>query len=127
MTSASYSSDGRSCGRGMRNVPSSVMIARVAVATASALDWVRPTMLIMTWPPPVSGPPSGRYGSSPVTWPVTPDAAKARTASSSRLSGTGFAWLSNASALPYNVLPSANCRLRRVMKVSMSEWRANSA
>ena len=35
---------------------------RDAVATASALECVRPTMLIITWPPPVSGPASGWYG-----------------------------------------------------------------
>ena len=73
---------------------------RVAVATASALDCVRPTVLIITWPPPVSGPASGRNGSSALTGPVTPDAANARIASSSRLSGTGADSLVYASALP---------------------------
>ncbi len=70
------------------------MTHSVTVATASALDWVLPTVLIMIWPPPVSGPASGRYGSSPLTGPVTPDAAKTRIASSSVVNGTGAASLS---------------------------------
>ncbi len=94
-------------------------MTRLTVATASALDCVRPTVAIMIWPPPVSGPASGLYGSSPFTWPVTPDAAKARTASSSRPSGTGCDWLSNARALPWSRLPSDTRRLRRVSIVSM--------
>ena len=57
--SSRYSSGGNCCGRRRRKLPSSRMTHRFAVATASALEDVRPTRLIITCPPPVSGPAAG--------------------------------------------------------------------
>ena len=103
------------------------MMNSVAVATASALDCVRPTMLIMTWPPPVSGPAVGsvRQLAVDVTRHARCGEREDRLLVEAQRDGLRLALERERAAV--QVLPRANRRLRRVMKVSMSEWRASSA